>query len=161
MSLILHVTRVLTLDVLNGLSCHVRTDVHIYICTVYITSVYIYMYQCVPLLFFHAGLQWHVGYCMYSILLVCTLVMYIVSVVSEWSWFQREKFLFRFSFQQMDSHHKKKKKMFWRQTWRNPDVRCQTSVPPHLTTWRQSRQLSQWTWFSWLFLWPQTRVMRD
>ncbi len=33
------------------------------------------------------------------------------------------------------------KKMTWRQAWREADVRCQTSVPPHLTTWRQSWQL--------------------
>jgi hypothetical protein len=34
-----------------------------------------------------------------------------------------------------------KKKLTWRQTWREVDVRCQTSVPPHLTVWRQVWQL--------------------
>ncbi len=29
------------------------------------------------------------------------------------------------------------------QVWREDDVRCQTSVPPHLTDWRQVRQLSR------------------
>jgi hypothetical protein len=32
--------------------------------------------------------------------------------------------------------------MAWRQAWREADVRRQTSAPPHLTVWRQSRQLS-------------------
>ena len=41
----------------------------------------------------------------------------------------------------MDSHHKKRKQMSWRQVWREDDVRRQTSDPPHLTTWRQTRQL--------------------
>ena len=34
------------------------------------------------------------------------------------------------------------KKMAWRQVWREVDVRCQTSAPPHLTVWRQTRQLN-------------------
>ncbi len=36
-----------------------------------------------------------------------------------------------------------KKKMVWRQAWRESDVRCQTSAPPHLTVWRQTWQLSK------------------
>ncbi len=36
------------------------------------------------------------------------------------------------------------KKMAWRQPLVRSDVRCQTSDPPHLTDWRQSRQLRQW-----------------
>jgi hypothetical protein len=36
----------------------------------------------------------------------------------------------------------KKKKMDWRQVWREDDVSRQTSGPPHLTTWSQSWQLN-------------------
>ena len=43
----------------------------------------------------------------------------------------------------MDFLHKKRKKMVWRQAWREADVRRQTSAPPHLTTWRQPWQLSR------------------
>jgi hypothetical protein len=41
------------------------------------------------------------------------------------------------------SKQKIQKKMVWRQAWREADVRRQTSVPPHLTVWRQVRQLRQ------------------
>jgi hypothetical protein len=39
-----------------------------------------------------------------------------------------------------------KKKMAWRQAWREADVRRQTSAPPHLTVWRQAEQLSTQRW---------------
>ncbi len=78
--------------------------------------------------------------------LVCTVGMYCASAASEWPWFQRERvFFFLSPPQKMDSRHKKRKKMDWRQDWREADVRRQTSTPPHLTTWRQPWQLRR-TW---------------
>ena len=43
----------------------------------------------------------------------------------------------------MDSRHKKNKKNSSRQPWRQPDVSCHTSAPPHLTTDVSPRQLSR------------------
>ena len=79
--------------------------------------------------------------CLYwlRISLVCTVHMYCVSDESMWSWFQREKFFFRFF--PKKSGLPPLKKMVWRQSWRVDDIRSQTSSPPHLTTWRQTWQL--------------------
>jgi hypothetical protein len=62
----------------------------------------------------------------------CTVGIYCASAASKWPCFQRKKGFFSFFFN---------KKMAWRQAWREADVRSQTSAPPHLTVWRQPRQL--------------------
>ena len=62
----------------------------------------------------------------------CTAGIYCASAAYEWPFFQRKKGFFSFFFE---------KKMAWRQAWREADVRRQTSALPHLTVWRQARQL--------------------
>ena len=65
----------------------------------------------------------------------CTVGIYCASAASEWPCFQRTKgFFFYFFPKKMDSRHKKIKKNSSRQPWRQPDVSCHTSAPPHLTT---------------------------
>jgi hypothetical protein len=58
-----------------------------------------------------------------------------VALFSEKIFFS-EKMIFFFYFfpKKMDSRHKKNKKNSSRQPWRQPDVSCHTSAPPHLTT---------------------------
>ena len=164
-----------------------------------------YMYQRVRLRSSHAGLQWHVVWCMHAILVYCcnkqashvllsiqfdTNVSQLLRRVQPWCcdplpslgelsssrlnrlsvclsclfWlcippavygrhiqclrclrlvlFSEKKFFLLFFSKKMDSRHKKNKKNSSRQPWRQPDVSCHTSAPPHLTTDVSPWQLS-------------------
>jgi hypothetical protein len=72
----------------------------------------------------------------------CTVGIYCASAASKWPFFQREKGFFLVLFPQKKWKFFFQKKITWRQAWREPDVRRQTSAPHHLTVWRQARQLS-------------------
>ncbi len=62
----------------------------------------------------------------------------LVALFSE----KRTVFFSIFFHEKMDSRHKKNKKNSSRQPWRQPDVSCHTSAPPHLTTDVSPWQLS-------------------